>query len=453
MDQKIIALYSAAISEAAKKAIEYIETLDDRSVFPEAIHLEQAKELGGKMPKFGTPPVEVISTLHKLGSPATVANMSGRYFGMVVGGSTPASVGASVLSSAWDQVAVSSMSSPIACQLESIASSWLLDLLSLPSQSSVGFTTGTTQANLICLAAAREHQYAAMGIDVSNCGIAGAQPLKIVLSEQAHITLKKSLRILGFGEQQVLTVPADEQGRINSSALPELDKSTILCLQAGNVNTGAFDNFEAITEIARPAGTWVHVDGAFGLWARASNKLKYLAKGASKANSWAVDCHKWLNTPYDCGLAICDTPTSVERVMHTQESYIPSTNAPQPKDFLLEFSRRARGVEVWATLSELGSEGVSELIERCCNHAKRTAIALRKLGFTVLNSVEINQVLARIGNDRDTARLVERVQQSGAFWFGTTQWHGHLAFRISFSSWATSDSDVDRLIACIESAI
>ncbi|WP_444889163.1 pyridoxal phosphate-dependent decarboxylase family protein [Microbulbifer sp. DLAB2-AA] len=431
-----------ALSEAARCAEEYISGIREQRVSPSSLELAELERLNSSLPNKGQDAQQVIADLHHYASPATVASTGGRFFGLVVGGSTPAAMGASILNAAWDQVAVLESSAPSAIYLERIAAQWLLQLLALPEESSVGFTTGSSMANMVCLAAARNRQYERMDIDLARTGLAGAPPLRIVVSAESHVTVHKALSILGIGKDQLVKAPCDNQGRVRVDTFPELDETTIVCLQAGNVNSGHFDPFKEIIPMARTAGAWVHVDGAFGLWAAASPKQRHLTAGVALADSWAVDGHKWLNTPYDCGLAICREAQTVHRVMTTQAPYLQAGVQVPPKDMVPEFSRRARGVEVWAAIQEMGSEGVAALVERCCGFARQFADGLDKLGFEILNEVVLNQVVASINDESALQQIVRIVQEEGVCWFGTTVWQGRVALRLSVSSWATSAEDI-----------
>jgi glutamate/tyrosine decarboxylase-like PLP-dependent enzyme len=441
-----------AVTLASEYVKDYVSSINDRRVSPSNEAILDLAHFNEPLPKTSIDAETVINMLHEYGSPATVASTGGRYFGLVVGGSTPASMGASILTSAWDQVSVVDASAPSAIHIERIAASWVLELLGLPSKSSVGFTTGTSVANLVGLAAARNAQYEKLGVNLSKTGMAGALPLRIVLSEQAHVTVHKALGLLGFGKDQFITVPCDKEGRMLADELSELGDNTIICLQAGNVNSGASDPFAKIIPKAKSKGAWVHIDGAFGLWASASRNKKDQVAGVELADSWAVDAHKWLNTPYDCGLAICREPQAVHHVMTTLAPYLTQGADVPPKDMVPEFSRRARGVEVWAAIKEMGSEGVEKLIDRCCQHAQRLAEGLQELGYEILNDVVLNQVVATISKDSDLQTIISKVQTEGECWFGATTWQGKSAIRLSVSSWATTNSDIERTLEAISRA-
>ncbi|AHD03628.1 pyridoxal phosphate-dependent decarboxylase family protein [Leisingera methylohalidivorans] len=429
----------------------YLQTIHDRAV---AVSDEAIAALSGfdtDMPTAATDPTETLCLLNTLGSPATTATTSGRFFGLVVGGTLPAALGARILTSAWDQVVFNDATSPIGVKLEQVAAKWLLDVLGLPAQSSVGFVTGATMANFTCLAGARHAILAQQGWDVLERGLWGAPRLRVIAGAQSHVTVLKALTMLGVGTDVIEWVPCDEQGRMDANHLPAPDENTIILAQSGNVNSGASDPVAQIVE--RANGAWVHVDGAFGLWAAASDTTRDQLAGYESADSWVVDGHKWLNTPYECGLAICKHPTSVHAAMATQAPYLKVGGDAAPKDMVPEFSRSARGVEIWAALHSLGRDGLSEMINRTSEHAQTLAAGLRKQGFEVLNEVVLNQVVASLPlADGWAAKLAADVQNSGDAWFGPTNWQGREAIRFSVSSWATTDGDIQRTLDAIACA-
>jgi glutamate/tyrosine decarboxylase-like PLP-dependent enzyme len=362
-----------------------------------------------------------------------------------VGAALPAAAAADRLMLAWDQVGFFFDTSPVAATLEKIAGGWVLDALDLPRDSAVGFGTSATACTLSCVTAARRTLLARAGWNFEEDGLAGAPSLRVVVSETVHITVKKALRILGFGANQLIKAPVDEYGRVDPARLPPLDGRTILFLQAGEVNTGEFDPFVEIIQRASKAGSWVHVDGAFGLWARTSKRYRPLTEGVEQADSWTTDGHKWLNTPYDAAMAICRDPDALAVAMNSDAAYATASRDAQ-KNLTLEFSRRARGIPVWAALRSLGLSGIAELVDRNCAQAKRVADGLSAVGFTICNRVILNQVVVQASTDEQTVRIREAAQRSGKTWFGPTVWRGRPAFRISVSSWRTADADVDRLI-------
>jgi glutamate/tyrosine decarboxylase-like PLP-dependent enzyme len=391
----------------------------------------------------------VLAFLDEIASPATVASSGGRYFGFVTGGSLPATLAANWLAGAWDQNAGSVIQSPAAARLEEVATRWILDVLGLPDACAAGFVTCATIANFSALAAARHALLTRKGWDVEAHGLFGAPPITVVVGGEVHVSVLKALGLMGLGRDRVVRVPVDDQGRMRADALPQLDDHTILCIQAGNVNTGAFDPADAIVPQAKRAGAWVHVDGAFGLWAAAAPARAHLLAGYAGADSWATDAHKWLNVPYDSGLVFVREPQHLQRAMSTSAAYLVRGEGRDAWDYVPEFSRRARGVEVWAALRSLGRQGLADLIERSCRHASRFADGLRDAGCLILNDVVINQVLVSFGDPEITRQVIAAVQADGTCWVGGTMWQGHTAMRISVSSWATTEDDVERSLAAI----
>lgn len=440
---------SALLDDAVRRACRYLQTLDERSVAPAAEALAGLERLGGDLPDEGVAPAELLALLDAAASPATVACAGGRYFGFVTGGVLPAALAAGWLASAWDQNAFSTVSSPVGAAIESVALGWLLDVLGLPGDSAGAFVTGATMANFTALAAARHGVLARVGWDAEADGLFGAPPVTVIVGGEVHATLFKVLALLGLGRDRVVTVPADGQGRMDADSIPAISGPTIVCVQAGNVNTGAFDPIGAICERVRGDGAWVHVDGAFGLWAAASPKLSALADGVAAADSWATDAHKWLNVSYDSGIAFVRDADSLRAAMSISAAYLPTVAAREPFHYTPESSRRARGVEIWAALRSLGRQGLAALVERNCAMAGRMADALRDAGHDVLNEVVLNQVLVSFGDGDATDRVVAAVQEDGTCWCGPTVWQGRAAMRISVSSWATTEEDVDKSIAAI----
>jgi len=431
------------LRDAAERSIRYLEELPGRAVAPDSAALEALSRFDEPLPDAPTDPAETLALLDEVGSPATVATTGGRYFGFVVGGALPATVAANWLAGAWDQNAGAVALAPGCAALEETALRWTLDLLGLPADAGVGFVTGATAANLCGLAAGRHALLERMGWDVEAKGLYGAPEITVVVGEEVHVSLLKGLGILGLGRERVVRVPTDEQGRMRPDALPPLSGSTLLCIQAGNVDSGAFDPAEEICGRAREAGAWTHVDGAFGLWARVSPELERLARGVELADSWCLDAHKWLNVPQDCGIAICREPEALRRAMVVSASYLVLGERREPYSFTPEMSRRARGVEVWAALRTLGRSGLADLVERSCRHARRFAEGLEEAGFEILNDVVLNQVLVGFGAPETTDRVIRRLQDDGTCWCGGTTWHGRRAMRISVSSWATTEEDVE----------
>jgi glutamate/tyrosine decarboxylase-like PLP-dependent enzyme len=438
------------LHDVTQRSINYLNTIDDRSVAPTAEAVSALDELDMPLPKSATNPADVIRILDEVGSPATMVNAGGRFFGFVNGGALPASVAANWLAGAWDQNAGLATSSPVGQRLEEIALKWVLDVLGFPAECGVGFVTGATMANFTGLAAARHTILKRHGWDVEAHGLYGAPEIKVVVSDEVHVSLLKGLMLLGLGRERVTRVPTDGQGRMRVDALPPLDDHTILCIQAGNVNTGAFDPASEIIPVAHEAGAWVHVDGAFGLWAAAAPNRAHLMAGFAQADSWATDGHKWLNVPYDSGLAIVRDPRAMRETFTSRAAYLLMDDSNrEPNEFVPDMSRRARGVEVWAAMLSLGKDGLAEMIEGCCRHATRFAEGLRDAGFEVLNEVVINQVMVSFGEPEHTTRIVSEIQKEGTLWVGTTQWQGRTAMRISVSSWKTSDADVEKSLEAI----
>ena len=431
------------LAKADRFAATYLRGAAQRRPFPDAAALADLAAFEERMPDRGRGDADTLALLDRAGSPGTVASNGPRYFGFVIGAALPAASAADRLVLAWDQCASSHDTSPVCAAIEKVAGAWLLDILDLPRESAVGFGTSATAGTIACLAAARRALLARAGWDFDADGLAGSPEIKIVLSAAAHVSVRKAVRLLGFGMARVIEAPVDHFGRIDPARLPALDDRTILCLQAGEVNTGEFDSFEAIMPIAKAAGAWVHVDGAFGLWARASSK-RNLTDGVEDADSWTTDGHKWLNTPYDGAIAICRDADALAQAMNSDAAYATSSRDAQ-KNLTLEFSRRPRGIPIWAALRSLGREGVAKLVERHCEYAERLADRLRGAGFKILNRVVLNQVLVRCQSDAQTLAVRQTVIDSGEAWFGPTIWQQRPAFRISISSWRTTADDMDQL--------
>jgi glutamate/tyrosine decarboxylase-like PLP-dependent enzyme len=437
------------LHEAARRAQLYVSKANRRRVAPAPDQVALLEKLAGPLPDEPTQPSEVLALLDDYGSAATVASTGGRYFGFVTGGSLPATLAANWLAAAWDQNAALRVMSPVAARLEETSLAWLRELFGLGPGCGCGFVTGATMANFAGLAAARHALLARAGWNVEDRGLFGAPEIKVIVGAEVHVSLLKALSLAGFGKTRLATVPVDDQGRIRADALPQFDTMTLVCIQAGNVNTGAFDPAATICTRAHGAGAWVHVDGAFGLWAAAAPTRAHLMAGVSEADSLATDCHKWLNVPYDCGLAFVQDAVHLRNAMTLNAAYLQTTEAREPGQYTPESSRRARGVEVWAALRSLGRKGLAEMIERNCHQAATFAEGLRKAGFTILNDVVLNQVLVSFGTPAQTQRVIEEVQKDGTCWCGGTKWQGHTAMRISVSSWATTDDDVQQSLEAI----
>jgi glutamate/tyrosine decarboxylase-like PLP-dependent enzyme len=432
------------LDEAARRARAYLDTLGSRPVAPSGAAVEGLSELDEPLPSEASDPAETLALLDRTVSPATMGVAGPRFFGFVCGGSLPVTLAANWLAGAWDQNTALSAVTPGVARLEEIALRWLIELLDLPAGTGAGFVTGATVANFAALAAARHVVLARAGWNVEADGLFGAPAITVITGEEAHPTLLKSLGMLGLGRNRVVRVPVDDQGRMRADALPAIKGPTILCLQAGNVNTGAFDPFGRLIEAAQAAGAWVHIDGAFGLWAKAAPSLRHLAHGLERADSWATDAHKWLNVPFDSGLAFSRDAGALHAAMAITAEYLPQPGAERnPSDFTPELSRRARGVEVWAALQTLGRAGIAEMLERNCRQARRFAAGLSAKGYAILNDVVLNQVLVSFGDDARTRRVVARLQADGTCWCGITVWQGHTAMRISVCNWSTGDADVE----------
>jgi glutamate/tyrosine decarboxylase-like PLP-dependent enzyme len=437
------------LHDVAARASRYLAGLSARPVAPERRAIDALAELGGPLPKSGCAPAEVVRRLDALGAPATVASAGPRYFGFVTGGALPAALAANWLAAAWDQNAFSTVSSPVGAAVEEIALAWVVEALGLPPAWGGSFVTGATMANVAGLAAARHAVLARAGWQVEDDGLIGAPPITVVVGEEVHVSLLKALSLVGLGRKRVVRVPSDDQGRMRPEAFPDFEGPAIVCLQAGNVNSGAFDPAAALIAPAHERGAWVHVDGAFGLWAAAAPSRAHLTKGFERADSWALDAHKWLNVPYDCGCALVREPQHLRAAMSVKAAYLAQGDARDPFDFTLESSRRMRGLEVWAALASLGRDGLAELVERDCRLAKRFADGLAAAGFAVLNEPVLNQVLVSFGDAATTRRVIAGVQAEGTCWCGGTEWHGRTAMRISVSSWATREADVDLSLEAI----
>ena len=441
---------SLLLDDAARRGARYLAGLEARSVRASTAAVADLSRLEAPLNQEPVDPAAVLAELDEVVSPATMAMAGPRFFGFVIGGSLPAALAANWLAGAWDQNAALGPVTPGVSRIEVVALRWLLDVLGLPPESQGAFVTGATMANFTALAAARHAVLLRAGWNVEADGLFGAPPVTVIVGEEAHPTLLKALGLLGLGRRRVVRLPVDRQGRVRAEALPQLQGPTIVCLQAGNINTGAFDPFDEICDAARAAGAWVHVDGAFGLWAQASPRLAPLSRGVENADSWATDAHKWLNVPYDCGLAFVREPGALPAAMAITADYLPSAGTERsPSDFTPELSRRARGVEVWAALRSLGRSGLAELLERNCRQARRFADGLAAAGFEILNDVVLNQVLVSFGEPAVTQRVVAAVQEDGTCWCGSTVWQGRTAMRISVCSWATRDEDVERSLAAI----
>lgn len=461
-----MAASSNVLQRALDLATRFLDELPERPVGPPVDLAGLREALGGQLREESEDPVRVIDTLARAADPGLVAQPGPRYFGFVTGGSLPVALATDWLTSAWDQNTGFYVMSPAAAVAEEIAGTWLADLLGLPQNASVGFTTGATMANFTALAAARHSILKQVGWNVEREGVAGSPPITVVAGDETHVTVNAALRLLGIGDRQIRRVVCDEQGRVRAAAvraaLGETVGPTIVCAQAGNVNTGAFDPFAELAEAARARGAWLHIDGAFGLWAAAVPALRHLVHGVEQADSWAIDGHKWLNVPYDCGMVfVRDRAAHLAAMTLGAEYYVEAAGAERDGyNWVPESSRRARGFVVWAALRSLGRTGVAELITRCCTLARQLADMLRVVPrVTVLNDVVLNQVLLRFypptGGDADafTREVITRVQREGTCWVGGTTWHGVGAMRVSISNWSTTPDDINRTAETIRRAM
>jgi glutamate/tyrosine decarboxylase-like PLP-dependent enzyme len=437
------------LGDTAARAIAYATAVDDRRVFPDDAALEGLMAFDEPLPGHGTSASDVVRLLDEAGGPATVASTGRDYFGFVIGATEPAALAASWLAAAWDQNAALPVMSPIAAKLHDVVRDWLIDLLHLPAGSGVGFVTGATIANAACLAAARDALLERAGWDAQAHGMFGAPPITVIVGEHRHSTVAKSLGFVGLGRDRVSVVPADAQGRLRADQLPDVRGPVLVCAQAGDVNTGAFDLFDDIADWLAERDGWFHVDGAFGLWAMADPTRQHLVRGLDRADSWAADAHKWLNVTYDCGLAFVRRPADLRRTFAATAGYLPTSEAFDAMHHTPQSSQRARQIEVWAVLRALGRAGVADLVQRSCDAAVELADELRNAGLTILNDVVLNQVLVRCDDGPTTDALIDSVQRDGRVWCGPTQWDGATAMRVSVSSWKTGPEDARRAAAVI----
>jgi glutamate/tyrosine decarboxylase-like PLP-dependent enzyme len=438
------------LNDAARRAMAYLDSLDSRPVRADPDAAARLDQLLVPAPQKPTPDLDVLAQLDEFVSPATMAMAGPRFFGFVIGGSLPVTVAANWLATAWDQNTCYDGPTPGVARIEEITRRWLLELLGLPRECAVGFVTGATVANFTALAAARNSVLRRQGWNVEADGLFGAPPIQVVVGEEAHPSMIKALGMLGLGRNRLVRVPVDSQGRMRADKLPRLTSPSILCVQAGNVNSGACDPFHELCSAAREAGAWIHVDGAFGLWALASKSFAHLTRGLELADSWATDAHKWLNVPYDSGIAFVRDAHAMQSAMGITAEYLPTQGARRhPSDYTPELSRRARATEIYAALKSLGGEGLAQMIERNCAQARRFAAGLSAAGFDILNEVALNQVVVSFGDAERTRRVIEAIQRDGTCWAGGTVWQGKTGMRISVSSWATTDDDVERSLGAM----
>jgi glutamate/tyrosine decarboxylase-like PLP-dependent enzyme len=437
------------LQQAAGIARSYARGIGDRRVAPAGKDLDDLKNFQEPFPSTSSDPLQVLRMLDEVGSPATMATTGGRYFGFVNGGTLPASLAANWLAGTWDQNSALRVMSPVAAELEEVVLGWVCEALGLPANCEGGLVTCATTANFTALIAARHALLARAGWNVADDGMFGAPPIEVVVGEEVHASILKALSLAGFGKKRLTLVPVDRQGRLRADKLPRLSDRTIVCIQAGNVNSGAFDPAAEICAHAQEQNAWVHVDGAFGLWAAASPKYRHLTNGFEQADSWATDAHKWPNVNYDSGIVLVKDGMALRSAMTMTAAYLEAGARREPMYHTPESSRRARGVELWAALKSLGRDGLCSLIERTCDHAQRFAEGFRKAGFAVLNDVVINQVLVSFGGAEITQKVIRAIQEDGTCWCGGTVWQGKHAMRLSVSSWATTEADVHRSLEAI----
>jgi len=438
------------LANAARRSAQYLEGLEERSVAPKAVSVDRLiAALDTPLADAPTDAGEILSFIDEYGSPATVASAGGRYFGFVTGGALPATLAAQYLAAAWDQNSFSYLSSPAIAAFDDAVLRLVKQLLELPHEAAGAIVTGGTMANFTCLAAARNWVLNQYDWDVDRQGLFAAPPVTVILGEEAHASIYKVLSMLGLGREQVIAVPVDKQGRMRADALPVIEGPTIVCIQAGNVNSGAFDPAAKIIEWAHDANAWVHVDGAFGLWALASPDYASLARGFTAADSWATDAHKWLNVPYDSAIAITRNQQALKQAMSVSSSYLLPTENRDAIDYTPENSRRARALEIWAALNSLGRSGLADLVNRNCRQARDIAHSLQQAGVEILNDVVLNQVVVSFGGEDRTRQVIAAIQDAGVCWCGGTTWQGRAAMRISLSSWATTDDDIIRSVGSI----
>lgn len=440
--------------QAQTYAFNYLETVFDRNVYPTEAAIDNLTIFDEELPMHTTTAESVLEQLHTYGSPATTATLGGRYFGFVTGSAVPVGLAAKNLGTYWDQAPAMNVLSPIGSKLEAVVEKWLVALFNLPTNTVAGFVSGTSSANLCGLAAARYRILQRNNWDINKKGLRNAPKIRIVTGTQAHSTVLKAIGILGLGQENIERLAVDNQGRIIPELIPELDENTILILQAGNVNSGAFDNFEMICEKAKKTNTWVHVDGAFGLWAGAVKELKHLTKGVEHASSWAVDGHKTLNTPYDCGIVLCADKEAITAALHMSGSYIVESTERDGMFYTPEMSRRARIIELWSILKYLGKEGVDEMILTMHQRATQFAQEISKVeGFSVQNEVVFNQVLVKCDSDAITEQVLRNIQMQRECWLGGSIWFDKKVMRVSICSWATTQDDITTSVSSFKKAL
>lgn len=439
--------------QARDYAFEYLDNTNDLDVYPSQESIDHLAIFKEDLQNDSFSASKILSLLHEVGTPATVTSTGGRYFGFIIGGATPISLATKWLTDIWDQCGGLYVLSPINAELEVVCEQWLKDLLNLPKETVAGFVSGASMANFSAIVAARYHILQKVGWDVNKKGLNGAPKVRIITHRQIHASIRKNLVLAGFGDENIEYVESDDQGRLILDQLPALDKSCIVFLQAGNANTGSFDFFDKICTLANEAGAWVHIDGAFGLWAAASKSLSYLTKGIEKADSWVLDAHKTLNVPYDSGIVLCKHSNSMANALQANGEYIIySEGKRDPLLYTPEMSKRSRAFELWATLKYLGKNGVDNMITTFHQQAKQLAESLEALGYIVLNDVVFNQVLVTLPIESDTKAVLKYLQDSREIWLGGSTWKGRSVIRISISSWRTDEFDITKTIELFKKA-
>lgn len=444
--------YQKILEQVKNYAIDYLDSVGEKRAFPAQSQIDALKSFNEELPETGTNASEVIESLHRIGSPATTAQVGGRYFGFVNGGLLPVAHAASWLSDTWNQNGALYLMSPVASCLEQVCERWVRELFGLPDDTVMGLVTGSSNALICALAAARNELYHRQGYDIAAKGMRNAPAIRVVLGAGAHSAVKSALSILGIGTDEIEIVPVDSFGRIIVNEVPILDDHTLLILQAGNVSGGAYDDFDTLCNKANAAGAWVHIDGAFGLWAACSKKYKHLTKGFEKADSWVTDAHKTLNAGYDCGLVLCRHREALASALVANGSYIAYSENRDGMLYSTEMSRRTRGVMLWAVLKQLGREGIEELIDRLCENTIYFADELQKVGFPLVNPPQFNQFMIKCESDAETEHLLKSVQDSGVCWCGSSSWEGEKVIRISVCSHATTHEDIDRSVVAFKTA-
>ncbi len=439
--------------QAREYAYRYADQIESMDVFPSTEKINALQSFDEAIPEHPTSGKEILKQLNDIGGPATIAQTGGRYFGFVDGGAVPISIATKWLTDFWDQCGGLYLTSPVNAKLEAVCEAWLKDVFDLPNETVAGFVSGTSMANLCGLAAARFRLLKNQGWDVNSQGLSGAPKIRVIAHDQVHSSIKKTLALLGLGTANVEWLPSLPDGTLDPSTLPSLDDSCLVLLQAGNVNSGAYDPFDEVCELAQKAKAWVHIDGAFGLWARACKDLKYLTKGMEKAHSWAVDGHKTLNTPYDSGIIMCQDSEALITALQANADYIIFSDARDPLMYTPEMSKRSRAIELWATMKFLGKQGIDEMISGFVKHAQHLSEGLKNVGFSILNDVVFNQVLLTCETDELTRQVLKEVQASGELWCGGSKWHGKEVIRISICSWATTEDDIERTIKIFKKAL